>query len=159
MVDCQLEDRGIETYFPYLKIDRGYGRGIRLEPFFPHYLFFKTDLTSAGAHGLQWLPGVRRIVHIGSRPATVPESIIEALRKRLRPYSDRALSKSEWLFKPGQMVVVTSGPFEGIEAVFQKSLNGRGRAQVLLQLVGTWTRAEIDTDHIKPLYHIHNPEL
>ena len=29
LVDSQLEDRGIETYFPYLRIERGYGSFVR----------------------------------------------------------------------------------------------------------------------------------
>lgn len=143
-MDTQLEDRGFETYFPYLRIERGYGRGIRYEPYFPHYIFFRADLSSSEAYGIQWLPGVRRLVHVGDQPATVPQAIIDSLRERLEPYTERPLSRTEWLFKPGQKVLITDGPFEGFEAIFQKGLSGHDRVQVLLNLIGTWTRAELD---------------
>lgn len=151
LVDTQLEDRGIETYSPYLRIERGHGRGIRYEPFFPHYLFFFTDLSSPEANGIRWLPGVRTLVHVGGRPATVPQAIIDELHKRLDRYADKPMTKSEWLFKPGQKVLITGGPFDGFEAIFQKGLSGRDRVQVLLQLVGTWTRTELDPNDLKPL--------
>jgi transcription elongation factor/antiterminator RfaH len=159
LVDSQLEDRGLETYFPYLRIERGYSRGIRYEPFFPHYLFFFADLSSTEAYGVQWLPGVRKLVHVGNRPATVPQAVIDALHKRLDPFAEKAISKSEWLFKPGQKVEITSGPFEGFEAIFQKGLNGRDRVQVLLQLVGTWTRTEMDANQLKAVSTNHASHL
>ena len=150
LVDSLLEERGIETYYPYLKVERGYGRGVRYEPFFPNYLFFLADLASPGAQGLQWLPGVRRIVYVGDRPAQVPHSVVDALRERLAPYHQRSLRRSEILYQRGQKVVVTGGPFAGLDGIFQKGVNGRDRVQVLLDMVGKWTRAEIGADQIKP---------
>ena len=102
LVNRQLEDRGIVTYFPHVQIDRGYGRGIRVEPYFPHYLFFQADLVSGEANGLQWLPGMRAIVTFGNQPATIPDSAIETLRRHLKPYSESVLQKNNLLFKPGQ---------------------------------------------------------
>lgn len=159
LVEVQLLERGIETYFPHLKVERGYGRGVRLEPFFPHYLFFKADLGDSDAQGLQWLPGVRSIVHVADRPASVPDDFIEVLQDRLAPYGKKALRKSELLFKSGQKVVVTGGPFEGAEGIFQKGLNGRDRVQILLNLVGTWTRTEISATRIKPLRSVPGAAL
>lgn len=150
-VNRQLEDRGVETFFPYLQFDRGYGRGIRLEPFFPHYLFFCAELELPEISMLRWLPGVRALVHVDNQPAVVPDPVIEALRLRLQPLAQRVLHKSEWLFEPGQPVLITGGPFEGLEAIFQRGLSGQERAQVFLQMVGRWTRAEMDIRWLKPL--------
>jgi len=146
LVNRQLEDRDVEVFFPTLQFDRGYNRGIRLEPFFPHYLFVKTDLMSGIMGDLRWLAGV----HFENRPAIVPDAIIDLLRERLQPYEDKVLRRSEWLFKPGQRVIVTKGPFAGFEAIFQKGLNGSERAQILLKLLGSWNRAEINSRDLKP---------
>jgi transcription elongation factor/antiterminator RfaH len=151
LVNRQLEDRGLETYFPFLQYERGYNRGIRVEAFFPHYLFLYIDLQSNAATDLRWLPGVRTILYVDNQPATVPESIIESLRLRLNPLNKRVLRKNEGLFKPGQKVLVAGGPFEGFEAIFQKELNGHERVQVLLKLLGAWTRTEISSNQLKPL--------
>ena len=150
MVNRQLEDRGIETYFPFLQYNRGYNRGIRIEPFFPHYLFLYVDLQSRTAKDLNWLPGIRSILYIDNQPATVPDPVIAALRNRLQPYSAKVLNKAEALFQPGQKVQVISGPFEGIETIFQKHLSSHDRVQVLLKLLGTWTRVEMNVSQIKP---------
>ena len=53
LVCRQLEDRGLEVFFPYVQYDRGYGRGTRMEPFFPHYLFVHVDLMAPEASTLQ----------------------------------------------------------------------------------------------------------
>jgi transcriptional antiterminator RfaH len=157
LVNRQLEDRGVATFFPFLQFARGYGRGIRLEPFFPHYLFFYADLESPAIHALRWLPGVRSVVYVDQQPASVPAPVIEELQRRLRPLERRVLHKSEWLFAPGQPVVITGGPLAGLEAVFDKGLSGQARAQVLLQMVGRWTRTELDIRLLKPLEQVSPP--
>lgn len=149
LVNGQLEDRGLDVFFPTLQFNRGYNRGIRLEPFFPHYLFVKADLMAEEAKDLRYLPGVRTLVHFTGRPAVVPDVVIEQLRERLQPYEAKVLRRSEWLFQPGQAVVVKSGPFAGFEALFQKGLNGSERAQILLNLLGSWSRAEISVHDLK----------
>ena len=151
LVNQQLEDRGFETFFPHTQFARGYRRGIRLEPFFPHYLFVHVDLTFGTANDLKWLPGMRSIVHFGNSPAVVPEQLISSLRQRLEPYEKQVVTKTEWLFRSGQKVMVKEGPFEGFDAIFQKGLDGHQRVQVLLNVLGTWTRTQLDVEQIKPL--------
>ena len=151
LVNRQLADCGVDVYFPTLQFDRGYHRGTRLEPFFPHYVFVQLDMMSNWGGNLQWLVGVRTVVHFAGKPAIVPEAVIDALRQRLQPYEDKVLRRGEWLFKPGQRVLITNGPFKGLEAVFQQGLNGAERVQILLQILGAWTRAEISSYDLQPL--------
>ena len=151
LVCRQLEDRGLEVFFPYVEYDRGYGRGTRVEPFFPHYLFVHVDLMAPEASTLQWLIGVRGLVRIGEQPATLPDQVITRLRERLAPYQEKILAKSEWLFKSGEQVEITEGPFAGFEAVFQHGLSGGHRVQILLNMMGSWTRAQLGIEQIKPL--------
>lgn len=150
LVYNQLEDRDVELFFPTLQFNRGYNRGIRQEPFFPTYLFIKVDLMTDAANDLRYLPGVRTLVHFEGQPAIVPGPVIDLLRDRLQPYGKTVLRRSEWLFTPGQRVIVTKGPFAGIEAIFQKELNGSERVQILLHLLGAWSRAEINSRDLKP---------
>ena len=147
----QVEDRGFEVFYPILQFERGYSRGIRAEPYFPHYVFVRLDLESGFASNLRWLAGVRTIVHFGGGPAVVPDSVVDQLRQRLQPYEHKVLRKSEWLFKPGQRVLVTGGPFAGLEAVFQRGLKSSERVQILLHTLGAWTRTEINGRDIKPV--------
>jgi len=149
-VNRLLQQREIETFFPIVQLERGYGRGVRVEPFFPHYLFFRADLRSEDASGLQWLAGVRSIVHFADRPATVLDEVIANLRMRLEPYEERVLHPGEWRFQPGEYVEIVKGPFAGLDAIFQKGLNGKDRVQVLMHILGSWNRVELGTDEIAP---------
>jgi transcriptional antiterminator RfaH len=158
LVNRQLEDRGLETFFPYLQYDRGYGRGVGLEAFFPHYLFVKVDLAAKEANGLTWLAGVRNLVSYDGRPVAVPEQVVAALQARLLPYADKVLDKKELLFQPGDQVAVVSGPFAGLEGVFQKGLKGPQRVQILLDLLGGWTRVDVDARQLE-LLHRHGAHV
>lgn len=145
LVNRQLEDRGLEVYFPTLQFNRGYNRGIRLEPFFPHYLFAHIDIMDERAGNLQWLAGMRNIVQCEGRPTIVPDTVIDTLRQRLEPYENKVLRHDEWLFKPGQRVLITNGPFRGLEAIFQQGLKGVERVQILLEILGSQIRTEISS--------------
>lgn len=151
LVNRQLEDRGLETFFPYLQYERGYGRGIRLEPFFPHYLFVKVDMGAKEANGLTWLAGIRSLVSFEGQPATVPGPVIEMLRARLLPFADKVVDTVELRFRPGDAVTVTSGPFAGLEGIFQRGLSGQQRVQLLLNLLGGWRRVDLYVQQIEPL--------
>ena len=148
LVNCQLEQRDLEVYFPTLQFVRGFNRGIGLEPFFPHYLFVRVDLASSEANGIRWLAGVRTIVEMDHQPVIVPEAVIQDLRQRLDPITNRVLRKSEWLFQPGQKVLITGGPLKGFTAVFQKGLSGEQRVQVLLEFLGSSIRTNVNVEHL-----------
>jgi transcriptional antiterminator RfaH len=151
LVNRQLEDRGIDVFFPTLQFDRGYNRGIRLDPFFPHYLFAQIDMIGDRVGNLQWLVGMRTIVYFEGQPAIVPETVVDTLRQRLQPYENKVLRRGEWLFKPGQRVKITNGPFTGLEAIFQQGLKGAERVQILLDILGSSIRTEISSYDIKPV--------
>ena len=148
LVADQLSARDLNVFYPTLHIKRGYNRGFREEPLFPHYLFVEIDLESQMATGLRWLPGVRTLVHFGERPAFVPRHIVECLQDKLA-YMQKTVSKAELLFTPGQTVKVNKGPFAGLDAVFQKGLKGTERVQVLLEVLGRQSRVELDVRDIK----------
>lgn len=150
IVNNQLEQRNLEAYLPLLQYERGYGRGIRLEPFFPSYLFVKVDLLENEATGLRWLPGVRGIVEVGDEAAVVPEAVIETLQNRLDGMGKRVLRKSDALFTPGQKVHIVDGPFKGFDAVFQKGLSGQERVLVLLEFLGRCIRTTVHVDQLEP---------
>lgn len=149
-VNRLLQERDIQTFFPVVQLTPGYRDRVRVEPFFPHYLFFQADLRHAEASGLQWLAGVRSIVHFGGRPAVVPNEMIAELQRRLNPYAEQIVHRGEWLFEPGEAVAIVSGPFAGLEAVFQHGVEGKDRVQVLLHVLGAWNRVELATNDLAP---------
>ena len=53
--------------------------------------------------------------------------------------------------REGERVRVTSGPFEGLEAVFDRRLSPQGRVRVFLHVVSRWVAAELDMEDLQPV--------
>lgn len=142
-----LRQRGLEVFLPEVKAPRSRRRR-KMKPFFPSYLFAKVDLKAIGISKLRWVPGLNRLVAFGDQPIPVPEEIIEYILDNLE-----ALQAQGGLpthnFKPGDTVRITSGPFEGMEAIFDQGTTSAERVQVLLEILGRASRMEIDPDQLE----------
>jgi transcriptional antiterminator RfaH len=97
---------------------------------FPRYLFVRLD---SSGHGKSWSPirstlGVSGLVHFGARAARVDDALVELLRQR------EETMPTEAIFDVGDAVVITDGPFAGIEAIFQM-VDADRRAFVLLEIL------------------------
>lgn len=149
LVAEQLDICGAEVFYPTLKIDRGYNRGVRTEALFPHYLFVRLDLNSPRSPNIRYLPGVRALVHLGGQPVEVPEAVIDHIRQRVQA-CDSSVPLADHLYKPGQSVRIRSGPLAGLEAVFQAGIKGTVRAQVLLEVLGSLSRVKLDVAMLEP---------
>lgn len=129
-----LEQQGYECYLPLMAAEK-LCQGVLTvvdEPLFPRYLFIQLDSTASGK---SWVPirstkGVSRLVTFGSEPAKVDGQLIELLRTR----DSQAGWQPQRLFAPGERVVVTKGPFAGVEAAYQMS-DGESRVMVLIELL------------------------
>ncbi len=126
--------RGIEVFFPRLRVNPVNPRARKLRPYFPGYLFVQLDLDEAGQSAFQWMPYARGLVSVGGEAAVVPDSLIAALRARLAQLETLGPARSAE-FKPGDLVVIESGPFEGYEAIFDVHISGSERVRVLLKML------------------------
>lgn len=141
-----LERQGYTCYLPKLRIEKIRRRKaeVVIEPMFPRYLFVRLDLSGKGK---SWTPirstlGVQQLIYFGSRAAMVDDRLIDWLRQREmeRP--------TEAMFKPGDAVVITDGPFAGIEAIFQTA-DAERRAMILLEILSKPVRMQIDTGRLR----------
>ena len=99
---------GFTTYMPRL-LDRRLVNGrtvIRKPALFPNYLFLQIQLQWHAARGC---PGVIRLVLDGTRPARVPDKVIDDLRRRERGGLIE-LPKPPDFFQLGNSVQITRGP-------------------------------------------------
>jgi transcriptional antiterminator NusG len=53
------------------------------------------------------------------------------------------------LFSKGDLVRISSGPFEGFEGMFDTRLGGKTRARILVEFVGRLTAAEVDVRNLE----------
>jgi transcriptional antiterminator RfaH len=129
-----LQRQGYECYLPLLPTEKIQQKLVAIvdEPLFPRYLFIRLDSSQSGK---SWAPirstlGVSKLVTFGMEPAKVDHALIEFLRESEAKISE----KPQRLFDVGDRLLVTNGPFAGIEAIYQMS-NGEGRVMVLIELL------------------------
>ena len=148
-VVCELlQSMEMIVYYPAVKVKPVNPRSRKERPFFPGYLFVNLDLQALGPNVLRWTEGVHGLVQFGGVPATVPENLIHEIERRLKQIQVEGSQVVKQL-KPGDRVKITSGVFEGYEAIFDARLAGKDRVQILLSyLRGQPKRLQIDSSHI-----------
>jgi len=132
---CQIRARGIECFYPKIKVITINPRARKTRPYFPGYLFVNIDPESASAAELRWLPGAGGWVRFGETLASVPDSLVEGIRRHVDALNDGGGVSAVKRMAPGQEIEIMEGPFKGYEAVFDAHLSGSGRVRVLLKLL------------------------
>ena len=79
------------------------------------------------------------------RPVPVPDGVVQEIRRRL---ADMAQVEPEDRFRQGEVVRVFRGPFEGLDAVFDRRLSAQGRVRVFLQWMSRRVAAELDVEDL-----------
>ncbi|MBI3968563.1 MAG: hypothetical protein HY329_23260 [Chloroflexi bacterium] len=138
-----LGNKGIETYLP---LTRRRPREAPSVPLFPGYFF--CHLGQDPEHWLlaRWSPGIHYILGYGDSPTSVPDDFVAALRDRLERELATPLVKR---FQSGERVVITSGPFADVDAIFDKMLSASGRTRVLISLVNRLAGVEVDVNFLR----------
>lgn len=139
-----LESRGYETYLPTIQVRKN-GQE-KTVPFFSCYLFLRLH-PSDGFSSVRWTPGLRRIVSFGNQPAVVDDDVVSFLRQRLARMQESGY-EAYW-FKPGDRLVITSGPLRDFEAIFERGLSSGQRARILVDFLGRWTPCQVDINCMK----------
>ena len=122
---------------------RGY-RHPTTSPLFPRYLFAKFNVSSQ-LRAVTYARGVKSIVTFGSGPSMVDESIIHAIRSQA---TNGVIELSEDRFSPGQIVRIQDGPLCGLEAVFERKLDGTSRVVLLLKAISFQSRVILESQRI-----------
>jgi len=130
----QLRSQEFEVFFPRLKVHPVNPRSRRLKPYFPGYMFIQVDLDEVGISTFQWMPHAIGLVSFDGEPATVPENLIYAIRKRVETIMNAGGELFDGL-KHGDQVRISDGPFYGYEAIFDTRLPGSERVRVLIQML------------------------
>ena len=142
-----LAGKKVEVYLPEMRNKTQRRDRPAKRPFFPHYLFARLDLQADIMAQVPWTPGLRRIVSFGGRPAPVPDEIIAHIRRAVATMID---AEPEEPFSKGERVRVQHGPFEGLDAVFDRRVSPEGRVRVLLQCMHRLMAAELDLEDLLP---------
>jgi transcriptional antiterminator RfaH len=149
VAQANLERQKYEVYFPRLLecIHRAGRRRQRLVALFPRYLFLHLDEGRQPLDPVHSTLGVATVVRFNSRYALVPDGVILDLRARADPNSGLHVLNTRSIFAPGSPIAITSGPFSGIEGVFERQA-GAERVVVLLKLLGRDAPVRIPADFV-----------
>lgn len=148
VAEIQLLNQGYEVYRPLarrLRTQRG-KTITKVESLFPRYIFIHLD---QGVND-NWAPirctkGISSFVRFGNEVARVPESIITTLKAQELYLGERAIDLDR--FHTGDKVIITDGPFRGLEAIFQK-YDGDERVMLLLEILHKPTKLMIEPGKI-----------
>jgi len=148
-----LQAQGFEVFLPTCQVEKIQSAQVKLvtEPLFARYLFIKlSDVTS------NWFPirstrGVAQLLRFGTNvePVSIPNVVVDCLKERCT--QEEPLHE---LFKQGEMLEITQGPFKGLFGFFKKLQtlpDGLSRALVLVELLGTVQKLEINLSQLKKL--------
>jgi len=144
----RLALEAVSTFLPFIEVSRRRGpEKVRaLEPLFPGYLFVRLPPIHeepASWNKVRWTPGTVRVLSVGDTPVSVPADLIRAIEERT---SELGFVRRPSSLANGMRVRLRSGPFEDLEAVFDRPLSRAGRVRVLLQLLGQPRPVEVDED-------------
>jgi transcriptional antiterminator RfaH len=148
-----LQAQGFEVFLPTCQVQKKQQGKIHLanEPLFPRYLFIRlSDVTS------NWFPirstrGVASLLRFGISTdlVVIPDPIIDCLRQRCT--LEEPLHE---LFRPGEMIEITQGPFKGLIGFFEKLQtlpDGLSRAMLLVELLGSVQKLQIQLPQLRKL--------
>ncbi len=130
----QLDCRGVEFYYPQLRVHPVNPRCRKIRPYFPGYMFVKTDLIKNNSVIFDRIPGAKGWVYLGGEIAYIPENILNEIRSRVNEINEAGGEVLEAI-KKGDKVKVHSGPFAGYEAVFDVRIPGTERVRVFLTMI------------------------
>lgn len=148
-----LQAQGFEVFLPTCQVQKKLQGKVKLvtEPLFSRYLFIRLSDVSSNWFPIRSTRGVSQLLRFGNLadPVEIPETIVECLKQRCT--KEEPLHE---LFKHGEMVEITQGPFKGFIGFFEKlqSLpDGLSRALLLVEILGSVHKLQIQLPQFKKL--------
>jgi transcriptional antiterminator RfaH len=146
-----LERQGYYVHLPCLLQSvrrRGQWREC-IAPLFPRYLFLRLSEGQQALGPVRSSLGVAGIVQFGASYAIVPDRIITDLRLRADAETGLHRLASRPALIRGASIHITTGPFEGLDGVFEREA-GSDRVVVLLNLLGQDAPVRVPADFVLP---------
>jgi len=139
---------GLEVFHPRLRMERATRRGVVrvIEPLFPCYIFLRCSMENLLSE-IRYVAGISSLVHFGQRIPPVPDHVIDDLKECF--HAEEPMAVDDGLV-PGAEVTIATGAFLGSRAIVLQVLPAKQRVQVLLDILGRPTLAEVDRCSVAP---------
>ena len=144
-----LDRQRFASYLPVYHKAIRHARNVRevKRPLFPRYLFVRVALEGRAHHPVRSTIGVKGLVCHGDVPIPVPAELIDFLKSKEDAHGAIVLG-SAMVFKKGDRVRITSGQFEGIEAMFSE-MKDTDRVVLLLGMMHSSWRVVVNTAEVE----------
>ncbi len=133
-----LSQCDVPVFYPKI-VSPGHA-GAKPQALFPSYLFCYVDPESVIWPKVRWAPGMSYFLSCDGEPAPVPETLVDYLRLRVSQWNDPGQSRQ---LSQGDRVVITGGPFTGLEGIFQRYMGSKQRCTIFLEAVGRLINVEL----------------
>jgi transcriptional antiterminator RfaH len=148
-----LQNQGYEVFLPTCQVQKKLQGKIKLttEPLFSRYLFIRLSDVSSNWFPIRSTRGVATLLRFGisTDPVVIPDPIIDCLRQRCT--LEEPLHE---LFKSGEILEITNGPFKGLFGFFEKLQtlpDGLSGALLLVEVLGSVQKLKIQLPQLKKL--------
>jgi transcriptional antiterminator RfaH len=142
-----LEREAVETFYPKLR-QRKTIRRVRkwvTGPLFPCYIFARFDPV-VSSRLVKYANGVTNIVSFGGKPVTVADELIATIAAHAE---EEVVTIQPPAFRVGELVEVQTGPFRGLQGVFERELSDRDRVVILLEVMAKGARVQVSREQLE----------
>jgi len=116
--------------------------------FFPGYVLVQMEMDDETWHLVKEVPKVLGFIGGSSdRPAPISEGEAGSILNRVQEGADKPRPKV--LFEPGEVVRVTSGPFNDFNGVVEQVNYEKSKVRVAVQILGRSTPVELDFSQVE----------
>ena len=143
-----LTGKGFEIFLPLYRAVHRWKNGVKqlALPLFPCYVFLRGPLDP-------WLPilttpGVHAVVGFGGKPATIPRSEIDAIR---RVVESSLRAEPHPFIKCGDRVRIKAGPLEGLEGSLLRKKN-QWKLLLSVEMLEKSVAVEVDASVVERVY-------
>ena len=138
-VQTLLAERGIDCYLPAVPRMHRWGDRRRrvVVPLFTSYVFARGETPGR----ILEMPGVHDIVRFDGRYALIPDDEIRNIERFVKALTATGQEPPRVAFQRGERVLITAGPFTGVEGVV---LQGRDRRRVIVGLAAIGAGFQVD---------------
>jgi transcriptional antiterminator RfaH len=131
----QLQSQGYDIFYPrYFTANGSTGR-LQIRAYFPGYLFIRLDLNTVNQSAFQWMPNSEGLVTFESRPAYVPDNLVEAIKHHVDKLNSKRLVDLVKNTDIGEGTVQSNSFEDSYDAIFDAKLSSDERVKELLRML------------------------
>ncbi len=138
IAEAFLAQSGLETFYPRIAPTKS---------LFPGYIFTRFNAVTQ-LRLVKYSKGVSSVVCFGDKPAPVEESLIDAIKARIK---DGLVRLDPPTFEKGERVEIKGGPLEGVSGIFDSRIKDSDRVVILLNMIAGQSRVIIPANFLRRL--------